>query len=277
LLLVLLFRYYSPLQAGLYSMITLLIVSLIRAHTRISWRGIIEMFEDAARSTLTVSVACAAAGIIVGIVGLTGLGLRFSSIMLSLAGDNLFLALIMVGLASLVLGMGLPVTASYIVLIVLAGPALEQLGLTLLAAHMIVFWFSQDSNVTPPVPLASFAAAGIAGCPPMQAALSGWKYAMGLYLAPLMMAYTPIITGTTTQIIASGVAGTIALLSFAAAIEGFLIRRTTWWERVILAAAAVGLVTVKPIPVLIGVVLLIITVLSQTRPQPPAAGVGAHA
>lgn len=277
LLLVLLFRYYSPLQAGLYSMITLLIVSLIRAHTRISWRGIIEMFEDAARSTLTVSVACAAAGIIVGIVGLTGLGLRFSSIMLSLAGDNLFLALIMVGLASLVLGMGLPVTASYIVLIVLAGPALEQLGLTLLTAHMIVFWFSQDSNVTPPVPLASFAAAGIAGCPPMQAALSGWKYAMGLYLAPLMMAYTPIITGTTTQIIASGVAGTIALLSFAAAIEGFLIRRTTWWERVILAAAAVGLVTVKPIPVLIGVVLLIITVLSQTRPQPPAAGVGAHA
>lgn len=277
LLLALLFMYYSPLQAGLYSMITLLIVSLIRAHSRISWRGLIAVFESAARSTLTVSVACAAAGMIVGVVGLTGLGLRFSSIMLSLAGDNLFLALILVGIASLVLGMGLPVTASYVILVILAGPAMVELGLSLLAAHMIVFWFSQDSNVTPPVPLASFAAAGIAGCPPMQAALSGWKYAMGLYLAPIMMAYTPILTGTTAQIIASGVAGTIGLLSFAAAIEGYLIRETTWWERLLLTAATVGLVTVKPLPVLIGVVLLLITVFSQTRPLPPAAGAGAHA
>mgnify|MGYP000962766469 CR=1 FL=1 len=104
------------------------------------------------------------AGIIVGVVGLTGLGLNFSAVMLSFSQGNLFLALILLMLASLVLGMGLPVTASYIVLIVLAGPALvNEFGLPVLTAHLVVFWFSQDSNVTPPVCLAAYAAAGVAG------------------------------------------------------------------------------------------------------------------
>lgn len=272
LLLVLLFRYYSPLQAGLYAMLALIIVSLFRAHSRISWRGIIEVFEAAARGTLTVSVACAAAGIVVGIVGLTGLGLRFSSIMLTLAGENLFAAIILIGIASLFLGMGLPVTASYVILAVLAGPALVQLGLTLLAAHMIVFWYSQDSNVTPPVALASFAAAGIAGCSPMHAALSGWKYALGLYVLPFMMAYTPILTGTTAQIIVSGLVGTVALLSLAAAIEGYFIRQATWPERLLMVIATVLLVPVKPVPAMIGLAIVLLVVLMQRRPLPPTAG-----
>ena len=108
-------------------------------------------FVVAGRNALPVSLACAVAGVIVGIVGLTGLGLNFSALMLSFSQGNLLLALILLLLASLVLGMGLPVTASYIVLIVLAGPALvNEFGLPVLTAHLVVFWFSQDSNVTPP-------------------------------------------------------------------------------------------------------------------------------
>ena len=143
-------------------------------------------FVVAGRNALPVSLACAVAGIIVGIVGLTGLGLNFSALMLSFSQGNLLLALILLLLASLVLGMGLPVTASYIVLIVLAGPVLvNEFGLPVLAAHLVVFWFSQDSNVTPPVCLAAYAAAGVAGSDPMKTGLHAWKYAKGLYLIPL--------------------------------------------------------------------------------------------
>ena len=104
-----------------------------------------------------VSVACAAAGIIVGMVTLTGMGLKFSSLVLDLSYGIKALAILLIGAASLVLGMGLPVTASYIVLATLAGPALLDMGVPLLVSHMIVFWYSQDANVTPPVSLASFA------------------------------------------------------------------------------------------------------------------------
>lgn len=277
LLIVLLFQYYSALQAGLYSMIALVVVSLFRAHSRISWRGIIEVFESAAKSTLTVSVACATAGIVVGVVGLTGLGLRFSSIVLSMAGNNLFFAIILVGLASLVLGIGLPVTASYVILAVLAGPAMVQLGLSLFAAHMIVFWYSQDSNVTPPVALASFAAAGIADCPPMQAALSGWKYSLGLYLIPIMMAFTPLLTGSAFEIIITGAIGIVALLAFAAALEGYLLRRLHWWERVAFIAAAGLLVAYKPVTIAIGLGLAIILAVVQMQTRTVSAGPGVDA
>ena len=149
---------------------------------------IVDGFVIAGRNALPVSLACAVAGIIVGIVGLTGLGLKFSALMLSLSQGNLILALILLLLASLVLGMGLPVTASYVVLIVLAGPVLiNDFGLPVLIAHLLVFWYSQDSNVTPPVCLAAYAAAGVAGSDPMRTGLQAWKYAKGLYLIPLLM------------------------------------------------------------------------------------------
>src|SRR5690606_11401623 len=124
------------------------------------------------------------------------------------------------------------------------------------------------SNVTPPVALASFAAAGIAGCSPMHAALSGWKYALGLYVLPIMMAYTPIVSGTTTQIIISGLVGTVALLSLAAAIEGHFLRRTTGLERLLLVVATVLLIPVKLVPALIGMALVVLVVALQTRPLP---------
>jgi hypothetical protein len=129
-----------------------------------------------------------------GVVGLTGLGLKFSSMMLAFSGGNLVLALLLVLLASLILGMGLPVTASYIVLIVLVGPALTaEFGVPLLIAHLVVFWYSQDSNVTPPIALAGFAGAAIAGSKPMETGFQAWKFAKGLYIIPLFMVFNPEI------------------------------------------------------------------------------------
>jgi len=178
-----------------------------------------------ARNAVAVSVACAVAGIIVGVVGLTGLGLKFSSIMVAFSGGNLVAALALVLIASLVLGMGLPVTAAYIVLIVLVGPALtEDFGIPLIIAHLVVFWYSQDSNVTPPIALAGFAGAAIAGSKPMETSVQAWKFAKGLYLIPVFMVYNPeiILGGPVMAVLWAGVIATLALAAFAAAIEGWL-------------------------------------------------------
>jgi TRAP-type uncharacterized transport system fused permease subunit len=193
-----------------------------------------------------VSVACAAAGIIVGMVTLTGMGLKFSSLVLDLSFGIKALAILLIGAASLVLGMGLPVTASYIVLSTLAGPALLDMGVPLVVSHMIVFWYSQDANVTPPVSLASFAGAGVAGANPMQTAFTSWKLAKGLYIIPIVMAYRPLLgMGKEYELVhwevgLTMVVTTLGLISFASGLERYFFRKATWTETVLfwLAAAA---------------------------------------
>ena len=239
LLVVLLLQYVPPGRAGLFALGALLVVAMARSASRLSAKEIAEVFTMAARNTLPVSVACAVAGVIVGVVGLTGLGLVISDVLVTAFAGSLIATILMVALASLVLGVGLPVTASYVVLIILAGPALETLGLAVIVAHMIVYWYSQDSNVTPPVALAAFVAAGIAGSRPMMTALHAWKFAKGLYLIPLLMAYSALmLTGSRTEVVVSVVTGCVALIAAAAALEGYLRRPTRWWERTALTLSA---------------------------------------
>ncbi|GAA1437838.1 TRAP transporter fused permease subunit [Nocardiopsis tropica] len=247
LLVVLLLQYVPPTQAGLYACGALLAVAMLRAGSRLSPRDFLEVFVLAANSTLSVSVACAVAGIIVGMVGLTGLGLVFSDVLVTAFAGSLLLTLLMVALASLVMGIGLPVTASYVVLAVLAVPALEELGLAVIVAHMIVYWYSQDSNVTPPVAFAAFAAAGIANASPMRSGLSAWKFAKGLYLIPVLMAYSALmaVEGPVANLVVAVLSGSIALAVAAMALEGHFLRRTLLGERLALTLAAV-LVMIAP-------------------------------
>ena len=207
---------------------------------------VLTSLEKGAKNAIMVSVACAAAGIIVGMVTLTGMGLKFSSLVLDLSFGIKALAILLIGAASLVLGMGLPVTASYIVLATLAGPALLDMGVPLVVSHMIVFWYSQDANVTPPVSLASFAGAGVAGANPMRTAFTSWKLAKGLYIIPIIMAYRPLLgMGDSFSFLhwevwlTIGIT-TVGLIAFASALERFFIRKATWPETILfwLAAAA---------------------------------------
>ncbi len=253
---------YSPMMAGFIAVISTAAASL--AANAVRWsvssprtgftvfgRGeiktVIAALERGALNAIMVSVACAAAGIIVGMVTLTGMGLKFSSLVLELSLGIKALAIILIGAASLVLGMGLPVTASYIVLAALAGPALLDMGVPLLVTHMIVFWYSQDANVTPPVSLASFAGAGVAGANPMQTAFSSWKLAKGLYIIPLVMAYRPLLgLGPgyelfNWQVGLSVGATLLGLIAFASGLERYFLRRATWLETVLFWLAALGL------------------------------------
>lgn len=244
LLIVLLLQYVPPGRAGLYATGALFVVAMLRGISRLSLKDMGEIFVIAARNTLPVSAACAIAGIIVGVVGLTGLGLVISDVLVTAFAGSLLLTLIMVALASLLLGVGLPVTASYVVLIILAGPALQELGLAVIVTHLIVYWYSQDSNVTPPVALAAFVAAGIANSSPMKSAFHSWIFAKGLYFIPLMFAYSALLmTGPPSEVVIATITGCIALVAVAMAIEGYLVRKVPGWQRIVLAISGFMVMT----------------------------------
>jgi len=234
---------YSPMMAGFIAILAVYFTSFIRKSSRISFRTLLGTLEQGARNAVVVAVACAAAGIIVGVVNLTGTGLRFSSLVVSLSQGIPLLALGLVAFTSLLLGMGLPVTASYIVLVILAGPGLMDLGIPLLTAHMIVFWYSQDANVTPPVALESFAASGIAGSSPMQTAFTSWKLAKGLYIIPVVMAYHPLLlNGPAGEVIRTVIFCTMAITAFVFCLERYYMVSLTWPETILQGAAAIALI-----------------------------------
>ena len=282
---------YSPMMAGFVAVTSILATSLLANAIRwmvvgntagsdpqrlslvqfgiVEARQIRDALETGAKNAIMVSVACAAAGIIVGMVTLTGMGLKFSSLVIDLSFGIKVLAILLIGAASLVLGMGLPVTASYIVLATLAGPALLDLGVPVMVAHMIVFWYSQDANVTPPVSLASFAAAGVAGANPMQTAFVSWKLAKGLYIIPIVMAYRPLLgMGKNYELFhwevgVTMITTTLALIAFASTLERYFLRRATWVETLLFFTAAAGLVWPEYWTNLIGFVALLAAVISQ--------------
>ena len=191
------------------------------------------------RNALLVGGAAGAVGVIVGMIALTSLGLKMGLLLVDLAGGSLFLTVVLVALTSLLLGMALPITASYLVLVVLAGPAFDQLGVPILAAHLIVFWLSQDSNITPPVCLGAFVAAGIAQADPWKTGWMSFRFAKMLYIMPLLFAFTPILDFTNPAgAIWTMVTALVGVMAFAAWVMGHLHRRTTKPEWVVLALSA---------------------------------------
>jgi len=239
---VFMFAGYSPGFAAIIGIISCLVLSWFKKDTRMGIKDILDALYMGARNTISTAAILICVGIIIGVVAITGVAITFSGVVMELSHGILFFAIILVMLASLVLGMGLPVTASYIMLAVLAGPALVQMGVSLLAAHMIIFWYSQDANVTPPVCLAAFSAAGVAGSKPMQTGFTAWKLAKGLYIIPFLFAYTPLLfEGPVIEVIITAFSALIGLFGFTVCWEGYLLRTMNIGERAIVVLATVFL------------------------------------
>ena len=239
LLIGLLVRGFTPTYAACFAILSIVVVSWLRKETRMGFKDILDTLHLGARNAVSTSAILICSGIVIAVTGITGLGVTFSGQIIALSMGIKLLAIILVALASLVLGMGLPVTASYIFLAVLAGPALEQLGMSLLAAHMIIFWYSQDANVTPPVCLAAYAASGIAHSKPLETGLCSWKLAKGLYIIPLLFAYSPILfEGPVYEVIWISVSATIGLFGFVVTWEGFYLKPIAFFKRMIVGFSA---------------------------------------
>jgi TRAP-type uncharacterized transport system fused permease subunit len=181
--------------------------------------------------------------VVVGVASLTGIGLRMSELIITVSQGNLLLALLLTALGSVILGMGLPTTAAYVVLAALGAPALIQLGVPTLGAHLFIFYFGCISNVTPPVSLAAYAAAGIAGSPPLRTAWTAMLLASAGFLVPFMFVYGPalLLDGTVLEILLAMTTGLAGVTALAAGAMGFLRSDLRMWERLVLTGAALAL------------------------------------
>jgi TRAP transporter 4TM/12TM fusion protein len=229
----------SPGNAAFWATLSCIAVSWVHRDTRMGPRAIWEAIQLGARNTLIIGATVGVIGVIVGVISLTGMGLKFSDLVISMAGDSLLLALILIAVASLVLGMGVPVTAAYLIVAVLAVPALGNYGVAVIAAHMIVYWLSQDSNITPPVCVAAYAGAAVAGSDPWRTGWTAFRFAKMLYVMPLLFAYVPaiLLDGTPLEILTAFISATLGTIAFGAFAIGFLRRRTRLFEWALLGVA----------------------------------------
>jgi TRAP-type uncharacterized transport system fused permease subunit len=197
--------------------------------------------------------------VVVGVASLTGIGLRMSELIITVSQGNLLLALVLTALGSIVLGMGLPTTAAYVVLAALGAPALTQLGVPVLAAHLFIFYFGCVSNVTPPVALAAYAAAGLAGAPPLRTAWTAMLLASTGFLVPFMFVYGPplLLVGGALEVAMASVTALTGVTALAAAAMGYLRGHLAPWERVLLAGAALALIFPGPITDGLGLAVLL--------------------
>ncbi len=199
---------YSPAYSAILGLLSCIAISYVRKETRIGPKRFIQASREGTENSLKIGATVGIIGIIIGVLTFSGLVLTFADIMIELAGGSLLLTIFLIALASLVLGMGVPVTAAYLITAVVAVPALTHLGVNEIAAHMIVYWLSQDSNITPPVCIAAFAGATIAKANMWRTAFSAFKFAKFLYLGPILFGYVPgfSLNGSSTDIIKAFVA-----------------------------------------------------------------------
>lgn len=257
LLLILLIGGYSPQICAFIATIAAILLSYVRRETWMTPRKIFNGLVLGTRNSLVVGATAGVVGMIVGVTTMTGLGIKFSSFILAFSAGLLPVALILTAMGGYILGMGLTVTASYIVLSVLAAPALMEFGLVMITAHLIVFWFSQTSQVTPPVALAAFAASGIARCDPNRAGFSAVRLAAPLFIMPVLFAYTPLLlNGSALQIIETVASATIGIIAFAGMMQGYWLRRANFWERGLLGFACVCLFIPNIFTDMLGVAVL---------------------
>lgn len=257
----------SPSKAAFWSVISCPLACMLRSNTRLNFRTVLNALIKGARLALVVASATATAGIIIGVINLSGLGLRLSGILIDLAGGNLFLLLILTMLSSIVLGMGLPPVASYIVLAVLAAPALVNLGVEPMAAHLFIFFFGTISAVTPPVALAAYAAAGVAKSNPTRTGLVAFRLTLAAFIIPYMFVYGPalIFKGSAGEIVMAVISALIGVTALAIALEGYLKEPVQFISRLLYFAAALLLIKVGFLSDVIGFAVFVLVTLYEVK------------
>ena len=256
-LITLLVMNFTPFYASSACAVMTVAVSYLRKETRLTLPKLLVALEASTRVAMTISALSASAAIIYGVITITGLLVKVTSIILALSGGSLFIAIIYIALMSYVLGMGLPVTASYVLIAALGVAALGDLGLPILAAHLIIFWFSQDSTITPPICMTAFVAARIAQASPMR---TGWEcvlIAKALYIIPFVFAYGDLLSDSIPEILFDAMVlfGTFAIMPIF--VEGYYWRRLTWLERGVLAVGAVAFFVATFGPMAEGVIWMV--------------------
>lgn len=265
----LLFRGYTPTRsAAVAALLTVAVSWLGRGQARpMGLRQLVLVLEEAALASIVIATATAAAGVVVGAIAVTGLGGKLTSLLLGLTGGSLLPILVLTMLICIALGMGMPVPSAYVLTAVLAGPALVGAGLSLLAAHLFIVYFSVMSAITPPVAVAAYAAAGIAGADPNRIGFLAVRLGIVAFIVPFMFVYQPelLLGGSWLSVVLALATAVIGVVALAGGLEGWLLLKATWIERLLLGAG--GLLMIKPglYTDVAGVALLLFVTWRQSR------------
>ncbi len=261
----LLIKGVTPTYAAFYGIVVAVGASFLRKTTRMSWRSFLKALELGAKGSIGVAIATAVVGFIVGVSSLTSLGITLGDNILALAQGYLLPTLVLTMITAIILGMGMPTTAVYIVGATIAAPALLKLGIAPLAAHMFVFYFGNISNVTPPVALAAFAGAGIAGASPSKVGWTAARLASAGFLIPYIWIYSPalIAQGSAGEIFGAVVTATVGIIALACAVQGYMLKPTILFHRILLFIAAFGLIKPGLLTDAVGVSVLVFVFLWQ--------------
>jgi TRAP transporter 4TM/12TM fusion protein len=270
-----LFAGYSAPLSALAGTLACFPIAFLRANSRstVTVANIWGALVEGATGTLAVAMACACAGIVIGVITLSGLGIIFTQVVLSVAQDSLMLALVFTMLAGIILGMGMPTTPAYIVMVSLLVPAIIKLGVVAPAAHMFAFYFAILSAITPPVALATFAAAGLAKSDLWGSGWAAVKMGAAGFIVPFMFVYSPslLLIGHWTEVLHSAITAGTGCIFLAAGLHGWLLTRASTWQRVLLVAAALTLITPGLVTDIVGAALAGTVVLAQLATRRRAA------
>ena len=259
---------YSPIKASVTAVLIVIITSSFRKATRLSFKSFLRALDLGARGALSVIAACAVAGLIVGTVTLTGLGLKFADFIIVLSGGSLYLALFLTMIASLIMGMGMPTTALYIILGSMVAPALVKLNISVVAAHLFIFYFGCMASVTPPVALSSYLAAAIARADSVKTALQGLKLSSSAFILPFVFALSPrilLLDTTVGAAIIATITATLGVMALSACLEGYFIGTLPLLMRAVAGVAAIFLIDPGWRGDIIGLILLSAIILLQVN------------
>lgn len=251
---------WSPMLAAFWSIIVTFLATFINPKNRMTLKKTLESMKHSAMGSIETSIACATVGIVIGVIMQTGIGYAISSIMVSLAGGSLLLLLLFTMLASLVLGMGLPTVAAYLVLSVIVAPNLEGLGIYPLAAHLFIFYFGIISAITPPVALASFVAAGLSGDRPLNTSLTSLRLGLSAFILPFMFVYNPalLLHGEIGDIILTIATATFGIFLLSIGLQRYFKRSLNIIETIIIISVSILLISPEYISDIIAIGVLIL-------------------
>jgi TRAP transporter 4TM/12TM fusion protein len=257
---------FTIIRAAFWGVVSIYFCTLLKKETRMGPIRLFSALEIAAKTIAPVTAACASAGIIIGCLFSSGLGMRFSVLITELAGDQLWLGLVLTMIVSIILGMGLTVTPVYITLAAMVIPGLiNSMNVYPMAAHMFCMYYGVKSNLTPPVAIASYAAAGIAGAKPMRTANTGFRIGIAGFIVPFMFVYRPelLLHGTPVAIIWVVITSMLGIACVALAAEGWILTKANPLERVLLLIGAIAFITADPLTVLGGLTIMAIVIVTQ--------------
>lgn len=256
----------TPAYSAVYAIVTAVVVSMFSKETRLTPKTFGEALENGTRNTVGVAIACAIAGIIVGIVTLTGLGQDLLNVLMSVAGTSKFLALFLTMISCIILGMGVPTTANYVIMATITAPIVMQMGVPMLAAHMFVFYFGIVADITPPVALAAYAGSAIAKSDPFKTGVTATRLAITAFIVPYIFAFNPamlLIDTNAFEVVQIAITSFIGIFGVAAGMEGYMFTNLKLWERIVVIIGGLLLIDPNIITDVAGVAIIGLMVLSQ--------------